>query len=183
VSPAIPPDTRGKAGVLLLVGSPSDLGLALEAEETLGDLGIPSRVQAASAHRTPDEAAEYARNAEADGFWVIIAFAGLAAHLAGVTAAHSLLPVIGVPVSGGPLSGLDAALSTLQMPPGTPVGAVAIDGARNAALLAARILARGDPDLRERLSDLRDRENERYRPERIEADLARRRSERKKGKQ
>jgi 5-(carboxyamino)imidazole ribonucleotide mutase len=182
VSAAVRSDTERKAGVLLLVGSPSDLDLALEAERSLNELGIPNQLRVASAHRTPEEAAERARSAEAEGFGVIIAFAGLAAHLAGVTAAHSLLPVIGVPVSAGPLGGLDAALATLQMPPGTPVGTVAIDGARNAALLAARILALADEGLRERLGNLRERDRERYRPERVEAEVARRRATREGGK-
>jgi 5-(carboxyamino)imidazole ribonucleotide mutase len=164
--------------VLLLAGSPVDLDVAFQAEETLNELRIPNRLRVVSAHRTPDAAVECAQNAEAEGFGVIIAFAGLAAHLAGVTAAQSLLPVIGVPCGVGPLQGVDALLATLQMPSGTPVATVAIDGAKNAALLAARILALGDPDLRKRLDGLRERDRERYRPDRIEAELKRRRQDR-----
>ena len=163
-----------QAAVLLIAGSPSDLDLVLDAQETLESLGIPSAIRVLSAHRTPDLAAECAANAEKDGFQVIIAFAGLAAHLAGVTAAHSLLPVIGVPCGVGALKGVDAALASLQMPPGTPVAAVAIDGARNAALLAARILGVAKPEIRGRLLELLDREREKYAPEKIEAKIAER---------
>ena len=132
---------RAKVGaVLLMAGSPSDLDCILECQATLEELEIPSSIRIVSAHRTPDATADCARNAEKDGFSVLIAFAGLAAHLAGVAAAHTALPVIAVPLAVGPLRGMDAALASLQMPPGTPVAAVAIDGAQNAALLAARIL-------------------------------------------
>jgi 5-(carboxyamino)imidazole ribonucleotide mutase len=166
--------------VLLLAGSPSDLEHVLDAEETLSGLGIPTRVRVLSAHRTPEAATGCVAGAEREGFGVIIAFAGLAAHLAGVSAAHTMLPVIGVPLSGGPLGGLDAALATLQMPNGAPVGAVSIDGGRNAALLAARILALGHPELRERLAALAERARERYAPERIEQELEKRRKERER---
>ncbi len=175
MSPAVPTEAGHSAGVLLLAGSPGDLDVTLEAEETLNELRISNRLRVVSAHRTPDAAVECARSAEADGFGVIIAFAGLAAHLAGVTAAHSLLPVIGVPCSAGPLQGVDAVLATLQMPSGTPVATVAIDGAKNAALLAARILALHDPDLRKRLDSLRERDRERYRPDRVDAEVKKRR--------
>jgi 5-(carboxyamino)imidazole ribonucleotide mutase len=171
VSSDTPRAGQGPPRVLLLAGSPGDLDTVLKAEETLNDLGIASELRVVSAHRTPDAATSAARTAEAEGFSVIIAFAGLAAHLAGVTAAHSMLPVIGVPLSGGPLKGIDAALATLQMPPGTPVGTVAIDGAKNAALLAARILALNDAAVRKSLDQILDRDRERYRPERIEAVL------------
>ncbi|MFQ5513348.1 MAG: 5-(carboxyamino)imidazole ribonucleotide mutase [Myxococcota bacterium] len=162
------------ARVLLLGGSPSDLDLMLDAQETLDELGLGSRLRIVSAHRTPEEAAATAANAEKDGFGVLIAFAGLAAHLAGVTAAHTRLPVIAVPRAVGPLHGIEAALASLQMPPGTPVATVAIDGARNAALLAARILGVDRPDLRDRLSELAKRDRERYAEDRIK-DLIRER--------
>ncbi len=167
-----------RAVVLLLAGSPSDLGLVLDCEAVLGELGLPSEIRVVSAHRTPDLAAEAAESAEKRGFLVLIAFAGMAAHLAGVAAAHTRLPVIGVPLRSGALSGLDAALASLQMPPGTPVAAVAIDGARNAALLAARMIGLHEPRVRERLSHLAERERERYDPERIRSEIERRRTER-----
>ena len=167
--------------VLLLCGSPSDLDRVLETRDVLAELGIGAQVRVVSAHRTPDLATAAIERAEADGFQVIIAFAGLTAHLAGVAAAHSRLPVIGVPLGVGPLAGVDAALATLQMPPGAPVAAVAIDGARNAALLAARILGVADPRIRERLSELAARERARYAPERIEEEIRKRSEARKKG--
>ncbi len=166
--------------VLLLAGSPSDLDLVLTCQETLESLEIGSEIRVQSAHRTPDLVADSARNAEKQGFSVIVAFAGMAAHLAGVAAAHTRLPVIAVPVRSGALQGIDAALASLQMPPGTPVATVAVDGARNAALLAARILGVGDPAIRDRLSRLIERDRERYAPERIEAEIARRKQERKR---
>src|SRR5258705_8294241 len=143
---------KSPGSVLLVCGSPNDLELVLDCEEALADLGIGSQVRVLSAHRTPDETAEAAKNAEKEGFRVIIAFAGMSAALAGVAAAHTLLPVIGVPCGSGPLAGVDAALSTLQMPPGTPAAAVPGNGARNAALLAPRILALSDPELRHRIA-------------------------------
>jgi 5-(carboxyamino)imidazole ribonucleotide mutase len=166
--------------VLLLAGSPSDLDLVLTCQETLESLEIGSEIRVQSAHRTPDLVADSTRNAEKEGFSVIVAFAGMAAHLAGVAAAHTRLPVIAVPVRSGALQGIDAALASLQMPPGTPVATVAVDGARNAALLAARILGVGDPAIRDRLSRLIERDRERYAPERIEAEIARRKQERKR---
>lgn len=165
--------------VLLICGSPNDLEPVLRSQDVLEELGITSQIRVVSAHRTPEAATETIRKAETDGFQVIIAFAGLTAHLAGAAAAHSLLPVIGVPLAVGPMHGIDAALATIQMPPGAPVAAVAIDGARNAALLAARILGIGDPELRERLAGLAEQERSRYDPERIEAEIERRRRERK----
>ena len=164
--------------VLLLAGSPSDLDLVLTSQETLEALEIGSEIRVQSTHRTPDALLESARGAEKQGFSVIIAFAGMAAHLAGVAAAHTRLPVIAVPVRSGPLQGVDAALASLQMPAGTPVATVAVDGARNAALLAARILGIADSAIRDRLSRLAERDRERYAPERIEAEIARRKQER-----
>lgn len=161
--------------VLLVAGSPSDLDLVLQCQDTLETLEIGSEICVASAHRTPDLAADTARNAEKRGFDVVIGFAGMAAHLAGVLAAHTRLPVIAVPVRVGALGGVDAALASLQMPPGTPVAAVAVDGARNAALLAARMLGIADPALRDRLTRLLERDRERYAPAVIEAEIARRR--------
>ena len=177
-----PPAAPGPPRVLLLAGSPSDLDAVLEAEETLNELEIESRVRVASAHRTPEAVVEQVTRAESEGFRVIVAFAGLAAHLAGVSAAHTLLPVIGVPMSTGPLRGLEAALATLQMPPGTPVASVAIDGARNSALLAARILALDDAGIRDRLRAFVERARARYAPDQIEQELERRRKGRGKPK-
>ena len=137
--------------VAVVMGSASDLPLAKEAVKTLAAFGVPYEARVLSAHRTPEEAAAFAKSAEAEGFGAIIALAGKAAHLAGAMAAHSLLPVIGVPVFGKELGGLDALLSTAQMPKGVPVATVAIDGAGNAALLAVRILALTDETLYEKL--------------------------------
>jgi len=160
-------------------GSPSDLDLVLSCQETLASLEISSEIRVASAHRTPDLAAEHARSAEKQGFSLIITFAGLAAHLGGVVTAHTRLPVIQVPVDSGPLHGVDAALASLQMPPGAPLAAVGIDGARNAALLAARILALGRPDLRDRLSREEEKGRARYNPDAIAAEVAKRSAARK----
>jgi 5-(carboxyamino)imidazole ribonucleotide mutase len=137
------------------VGSESDLPLVKAAVETLQDLCIPYELHIASAHRTPDRAVALAREARARGLRVIIAAAGSAAHLAGVLAAHTTLPVIGIPIASGPLGGLDALLATVQMPSGVPVATVAVNGARNAALLAAEILGTADADIAERLARLR----------------------------
>ena len=166
-----PASTFAHPVVLLLAGSSSDLELVLDCQETLAGLGIPSSIRVVSAHRTPELAVECASQAEREGFLVLIAFAGLAAQLAGVAAAHSRLPVIAVPRAVGPLQGVDALLASLQMPPGTPVGVVAIDGARNAALLAARILGTAHPEIRERLSQLAERDRARYAPEKVEAEI------------
>lgn len=165
--------------VLLICGSPSDLDMVLDCEDALADLHIPSTVRVLSAHRTPDETAETIKNADKEGIRVVIAFAGMSAALAGVSAAHTLLPVIGVPCASGALSGFDAALSTMQMPPGVPVATVAVNGGRNAALLAARILALGDPGVRERLARRSVDDRARYQPEVIETELAKRRAARK----
>ncbi len=137
----------------IVVGSDSDLPPVREAARTLAQLGIEHEVVLASAHRTPDRAVAYARDAAGRGVGVIIAAAGLAAHLPGVLAAHTTLPVIGLPLAVGALGGRDALYSMVQMPPGVPVATVGIGAARNAALLAARILAVGDPEVRRRLDE------------------------------
>ncbi|MDQ7820667.1 MAG: 5-(carboxyamino)imidazole ribonucleotide mutase [Armatimonadota bacterium] len=139
----------------IVMGSESDRPTMDEAARVLAQLGIPCEVVVASAHRTPDLVDRYARSAEERGLRVLIAAAGGAAHLAGALAARTVLPVIGVPLAATSLGGLDALLSTVQMPPGVPVATVAIGswGARNAALLAARILAVHDRSLRERLRE------------------------------
>lgn len=137
------------ATVGIVMGSASDWPLVKEAFLTLKKFGVPTEVRVQSAHRTPDAAAELARTAAERGVRVLIAAAGGAAHLAGVLAAHTTLPVIGIPMPGGALDGLDALLSTVQMPAGIPVATVAIGkaGAINAALLAVEILALSDPAL------------------------------------
>ena len=135
----------------LIMGSDSDLPVVEKAADVLKKLGMPYEAHVMSAHRTPERAAEFARSAADNGFGVIVAFAGKAAHLAGVLAAYTCLPVIGVPIKGSDLGGLDALLSTVQMPSGIPVATVAIDGGANAAWLAARILAADDGALYERL--------------------------------
>ena len=139
----------------IVMGSDSDLGKVRSAALTLKELGIPFEMRIISAHRTPAEAADFAQNAEKNGFGVLIA--GKAAHLAGALAANTVLPVIGLPISSSTLDGLDALLSTVQMPSGMPVATVAIDGARNAALLAAQMLSLCDGELRERLRALREK--------------------------
>ncbi|MBR1561487.1 MAG: 5-(carboxyamino)imidazole ribonucleotide mutase [Clostridia bacterium] len=139
----------------IIMGSDSDLKVMQGAMDTLKALDIPYAVRILSAHRTPDAAAAFAKTAQAEGFGVIIAAAGKAAHLAGAMAANTLLPVVGVPMKSSTLDGLDALLSTVQMPSGMPVATVAIDGAVNAALLAAQIIALSDAPLMSRLADYR----------------------------
>jgi len=141
--------------VAIVLGSASDLPAVKPAVDTLKELGIPHEMHIASAHRTPERAIALAREARERGLRVIIAAAGSAAHLAGVLAAHTTLPVIGIPVASGSLGGLDALLSTVQMPSGVPVATVAINGARNAALLAAQILGTTDPQIAERLEQMK----------------------------
>ena len=143
-------DTSVKKAAVVM-GSASDLPLAKEAIKTLTAFGVPQVTRVLSAHRTPDEAAAFAKGAESEEIGVIIAFAGKAAHLAGAMAANSIVPVIGVPVSGKDFGGLDALLSTAQMPKGVPVATVAVDGAVNAALLAIRILALSEETLNQKL--------------------------------
>jgi 5-(carboxyamino)imidazole ribonucleotide mutase len=140
--------------VAIAMGSESDLDTMTPAAEALTELGIPSELRILSAHRTPDEMLAFGREAATKGFKVIIAGAGGAAHLPGMLASVTTLPVIGVPRSLDNLDGLDSLLSIVQMPKGVPVATVAIDGARNAGLLAARILASSDPELRERLETM-----------------------------
>ncbi len=138
-----------KVGILM--GSDSDLPIIRKATDMLKSLDIPFEVHIYSAHRTPVEAAEFTRNAKKNGFGVLIAAAGMAAHLAGAVAANTTLPVIGIPCSSSNLDGLDALLSTVQMPTGIPVATVAINGGGNAALLAAEILALSDEALAAKL--------------------------------
>ena len=142
-----------KVGIIM--GSDSDLPVVQKAFDTLRALEIPFEAHVYSAHRTPDEARNFARGARENGFGALIAAAGMAAHLAGAIAANTTLPVIGIPCASGGLGGLDALLSTVQMPSGIPVATVAIDGAQNAALLAAQILALSDGALGEKLKALR----------------------------
>lgn len=137
--------------VAVIMGSDSDLPVVGKAIEKLKTYGIPVEAHVMSAHRTPAAAAAFAGQAADNGFGVIIAAAGKAAHLAGVLAAHTVLPVIGIPVKSSTLDGLDALLATVQMPSGIPVATVAIDGAENAAILAAQILAVDDEALAARL--------------------------------
>ena len=144
-----------KKKVAVIMGSDSDWPVVEKAVKQLRELGIEVEARVMSAHRTPVEARDFAVNARANGFGVIIAAAGKAAHLAGAIAANTTLPVIGIPIKSSTLDGLDALLSTVQMPSGIPVATVAIDGAQNASLLAAEILAVGDEELAEKLDDMR----------------------------
>ena len=145
-----------KVGIVM--GSDSDLPVIEKATAQLKDLGIPYEVHIYSAHRTPDEAGEFAQDARDNGFGVLIAAAGMAAHLAGAIAARTTLPVIGIPCKSSVLEGMDALLSTVQMPTGIPVATVAINAGANAALLAAQILALSDEDLARKLQDKRFRD-------------------------
>ena len=133
--------------VAIIMGSDSDFPVVAPAIKRLKAMGIPVDVRVMSAHRTPELAAEFSKNAKSEGYGVIIAAAGKAAHLGGVLAAHTTLPVIGIPVKSSTLDGLDALLATVQMPAGIPVATVAIDGADNAAILAAQMLALSDENL------------------------------------
>lgn len=147
-----------KVGIIM--GSDSDLPIVKKATDMLKALEIPFEVHVYSAHRTPVEARDFALNARANGFGAIIAAAGMAAHLAGAIAANTTLPVIGIPCQGAMLDGMDALLSTVQMPTGIPVATVAINGGANAALLAAQILAVSDAALAARLDAKRARDAE-----------------------
>lgn len=141
--------------VAVIMGSDSDFPVVSPAIKRLKSFGIPVEVRVMSAHRTPDAAAEFSKNAKSEGFGVIIAAAGKAAHLGGVLAAHTTLPVIGIPVKSSTLDGLDALLATVQMPSGIPVATVAIDGADNAAILAAQMLALSDEKLSAALEQMK----------------------------
>ena len=147
-----------KVGIVM--GSASDLPVIKKAAEVLAEFGVPYEMHIYSAHRTPDEARDFARSARENGFGVLIAAAGMAAHLAGAIAANTTLPVIGIPCKSAALEGMDALLATVQMPSGIPVAAVAIDGAKNAAFLAVEILAVTDEELSEKLAAHRRRQAE-----------------------
>jgi phosphoribosylaminoimidazole carboxylase PurE protein len=140
----------------IVYGSPSDKDKMGHAAATLERFGVSSEMEAMSAHRSPERVREYASRAEDRGLQVLIAGAGRAAHLAGVVAAHTTLPVIGVPLSGGIMDGMDALLSTVQMPSGVPVATVGIDAAANAGVLAVQILAANDEELRKKLGEFKD---------------------------
>ena len=146
--------------VAIVMGSKSDLPVAEKAVGVLRDYGVQMEVRVLSAHRCPNEAREFAASAREGGFSVILAFAGMAAHLAGAMAANTTLPVIGVPCSGTKLDGMDALLSTVQMPSGIPVATVAVDGGKNAALLAVQIMAVSDAELVQKLDEARTRERD-----------------------
>ena len=139
--------------VAVIMGSDSDWGVVQKAVKVLKSYEIPCEVHVMSAHRTPAQASEFAANAKANGFGVIIAAAGMAAHLAGVLAAHTTIPVIGIPIQSAGLGGLDALLATVQMPTGIPVATVAVNGAGNAAHLAAQMLALSDETLAAKLEE------------------------------
>lgn len=142
-----------KPKVAVIMGSDSDFPTLKDGIKVLKEFGVDVDVMVCSAHRTPDRAAEFAKNADSNGFDVIIAAAGKAAHLPGVLAAYTPLPVIGVPIKSSTMDGLDSLLSIVQMPGGIPVATVAIDGAENAALLAVQILSVGYPHLRESMKE------------------------------
>jgi len=146
---------EGKPLVGIILGSDSDLDIMNKAAEILKELGVPYEMDISSAHRMPDKTAEYAKTARDRGIEVVIAGAGMAAHLAGVIASHTTLPVIGVPLKSGALNGQDALYATVQMPTGIPVATVAIDGAKNAAYLACSILSIKYPEYAEKLEKYR----------------------------
>lgn len=141
----------------ILMGSDSDLAVMQQAREVLKEMGVSCEIDISSAHRLPDKTAEYACTARERGLEVLICGAGMAAHLAGVVASHTTLPVIGVPLASGPLNGVDALYATVQMPPGIPVATVAVNGAKNAAYLACSILSIKHPELAERLDEFREK--------------------------
>ncbi len=141
--------------VAVIMGSDSDLPVVEKAINTLRDFGVPYEVHVYSAHRTPDQAAAFASSAREEGFGAIIAAAGMAAHLAGAIAARTTLPVVGIPVKGGAMDGMDALLATVQMPSGMPVATVALNGAVNAALLCIQMLAIEDTTLAAKLDEKR----------------------------
>lgn len=143
--------------VAVVMGSDSDLPVVEKCISELKKYEVPTEVHVYSAHRTPAEAIEFAQNAEKNGFGVLISAAGKAAHLGGILAANTVLPVIGIPIKASALEGMDALLSTVQMPPGIPVASVAIDGAKNAAILAVEMLAISDAELNARLWEERNK--------------------------
>ena len=145
----------------IIMGSKSDEPIMQKATPVLDELGVAYEMTVSSAHRNPERTGEYARTAEARGLKVIIAGAGLAAALPGVMAAHTTLPVIGVPIASGALNGIDSLYAIVQMPPGVPVGCVGIDNARNAAVLAAQIIAQTDAGVKEKLEAYKQRLAER----------------------
>lgn len=147
----------GLPKVAVVMGSDSDFPVLEACINTLGEFGIDVEVMVCSAHRTPDKAAEFAKTAEEKGFGVIIAAAGKAAHLPGVLAAYTILPVIGIPVKSSTMDGLDSLLSIVQMPSGIPVATVAINGAENAALLAVQILSASSEELKNRMRKYREK--------------------------
>lgn len=149
--------------IAIIMGSDSDLPIVKQTIDTLKEFEVPMEVRVMSAHRTPDDVSAFAKNAREEGFGAIIAAAGKAAHLAGVIAAYTTLPVIGIPIKSSTLDGLDALLSTVQMPGGVPVATVAIDGAKNAALLAIEMLAIEDADLEKKLISYREKQSEEVR--------------------
>ncbi len=151
-----------KVLVGILTGSPNDVPVVEKAKEVLDMLGIPSELKVLSAHRTPERVTKYISNARANGIEVIIACAGMAAHLAGVVAAHTTLPVIGVPLASGALNGFDALLSTVQMPPGIPVATVGVDNSKNAAYLAARIVGLTRPEVIKKIEADLDAQRKKY---------------------
>ncbi len=146
--------------VAIVMGSKSDYPVVEKAEAMLREFGVEYETRIISAHRTPKQAEEFAANAEANGFGTIIAAAGKAAHLAGVLAATTPLPVIGLPMKSSTMDGLDSLLSVVQMPKGVPVATVAINGAENAAILAVQILAAGEPALRQKINDFKKKQEE-----------------------
>ena len=141
--------------IAIIMGSDSDLPVVKKAADTLSSFGVPFEIHVFSAHRTPEEAACFSKSARENGFGAVIAAAGMAAHLAGAVAANTTLPVIGIPIKSGDLGGIDALLSTVQMPSGIPVATVAIDGAVNAALLCIQILSVTDEGLAEKITAAR----------------------------
>ena len=148
----------GKVGIVM--GSASDLPVVEKAIGVLREYGVTTEVRVLSAHRCPNEAREFAASARESGFSVLIAAAGMAAHLAGALAANTTLPVIGIPCKSANLDGMDALLSTVMMPSGIPVATVAVDGAKNAAILAVEILALSDPQLAQKLLETREKETQ-----------------------
>ena len=148
-------DCKNVKKIGIVMGSDSDLPIVEKAAQTLKEFGVPFEVHVFSAHRTPEYAAEFSKNARKNGFGAIIAAAGMAAHLAGAIAANTTLPVIGIPIKSGDLGGIDALLSTVQMPSGIPVATVAVNGAVNAALLCIEMLSVFDEQLAEKLKQKR----------------------------